>query len=54
MGSDQGTGGTDTGTDTGANDPQQTLGGCNTSGGSTGGLVTFLLVGLAAFIRRRK
>jgi uncharacterized protein (TIGR03382 family) len=34
-------------------DPGQTLGGCSTSG-SNGGLVTFLLVGLAALIRRRK
>ncbi len=54
-GSDTGTTdtGEDTGTDTTATDPGQTLGGCSTSG-SSGGLVTFLLVGLAVVIRRRK
>jgi uncharacterized protein (TIGR03382 family) len=34
-------------------DPGTTLGGCSTGGGSTG-LATFLLIGLAAFIRRRR
>ncbi len=57
-GSDPGTGGTDEGTgntDEPAEvaDPGQTLGGCSTTG-HTGGLVTFLLVGLVALIRRRK
>jgi uncharacterized protein (TIGR03382 family) len=36
-----------------SSDPGTTLGGCSTSGG-TGGAMTFLLVGLAAFIRRRR
>jgi len=43
----------DPSTDTGS-DPGTTLGGCSTSGSSSGGLVTFLLIGLAAFIRRRR
>jgi len=34
-------------------DPGTTLGGCSTSGGSSGAL-TFLLIGMAAFIRRRR
>jgi MYXO-CTERM domain-containing protein len=37
----------------GSSDPGTTLGGCSTGGGSTG-LATFLLIGLAAFIRRRR
>jgi uncharacterized protein (TIGR03382 family) len=54
-GSDSGSG-TDTGTGEGGDDsaqPQQTLGGCSTTG-HTGGFVTFLLIGLAALIRRRR
>jgi len=47
-GTDQGTGTTDTGT----TDPGTSLGGCSTTGSS--GLVTFLLIGMAGFIRRRK
>lgn len=46
-----GTGGGDTGTTT--QDPGTTLGGCSTSGGA-GGAGTMLLIGLAAFIRRRR
>jgi len=46
-----GTGGGDTGNTT--QDPGTTLGGCNTSGGA-GGAGTMLLIGLAAFIRRRR
>lgn len=57
-GSDPGTGGTDEGTGNTEEpaevaDPGQTLGGCSTTG-HTGGLITFLLVGLVALIRRRK
>jgi len=37
----------------GGNDSGSALGGCS-AGGSTGGLATFLLIGLAAFIRRRR
>jgi uncharacterized protein (TIGR03382 family) len=37
----------------GGNDPGTTLGGCNTGGGSTG-FATLFLIGLAAFIRRRR
>jgi uncharacterized protein (TIGR03382 family) len=49
-----GTGGTGTGgTGDGSSDPGTTLGGCN-AGGSSGGLATFFLIGLAAFIRRRR
>ena len=48
-GADQGTG---TPTDT-ATDPGASLGGCSTSGGSSGA-ATLLLIGLAAFIRRRR
>jgi uncharacterized protein (TIGR03382 family) len=51
------TSGTDTGTDTSTDEPvdgsDTTLGGCST-GGSAGGLATFFLIGLAAFIRRRR
>jgi uncharacterized protein (TIGR03382 family) len=36
-----------------SSDPGTTLGGCSTSGG-TSGAMTFLLIGLAAFIRRRR
>jgi uncharacterized protein (TIGR03382 family) len=50
-GSDPSTGG-DPGTG-GSSDPGTTLGGCNT-GGTSGGLATFFLIGLAAFIRRRR
>ena len=45
-----GTGGGDTNT---TQDPGTTLGGCSTSGG-TSGAATMLLIGLAAFIRRRR
>jgi uncharacterized protein (TIGR03382 family) len=55
-GTDTGTG-PDTGTDTSTDEPvdgsDTTLGGCST-GGSAGGLATFFLIGLAAFIRRRR
>ncbi len=37
----------------GSDSSDATLGGCS-AGGSTGGFLTFLLVGLAAFIRRRR
>ena len=47
--SDPGTGGTDTAGTDGSTD----LGGCSTTGG-TGGAMTFLLIGFAAFIRRRR
>jgi uncharacterized protein (TIGR03382 family) len=59
-GSDSGT--TPTDPNQGTQDPTQpggstdagtTLGGCSTAGGTSGAL-TFLLIGLAAFIRRRK
>jgi len=54
MGSGTGTGSNATGSDSGnSSDPGTTLGGCNAGGGSTG-LATFLLIGLAAFIRRRR
>jgi uncharacterized protein (TIGR03382 family) len=53
-GTDQGTGETtDDTTTTEPADPGQTLGGCSTSN-HTGGFITFLLVGLAALIRRRR
>ena len=54
-GSDTGAGSDDTGTgdDTGVTDPGASLGGCSTSGGSSGA-ATLLLIGLAAFIRRRR
>jgi MYXO-CTERM domain-containing protein len=45
--------GSSTGSGDGSSDPGTTLGGCSTGGGSTG-LATFLLIGLAAFIRRRR
>jgi hypothetical protein len=52
-GGDPSTGtGTDPGTD-GSSDPGTTLGGCSAGGTSTG-LASFLLIGLAAFIRRRR
>ena len=49
------TGDTGNNGNTGSNssDPGTTLGGCN-AGGAAGGLGTFLLIGLAAFIRRRR
>ncbi|HET7501072.1 MAG TPA: MYXO-CTERM sorting domain-containing protein [Kofleriaceae bacterium] len=47
------TGGSGAGSNDGSSDPGTTLGGCN-SGGATTGLATFLLIGLAAFIRRRR
>ena len=53
-GSDPGTGATDpTGQADTSSDPGATLGGCN-AGGGAGGAVTLLLIGLAAFTRRRK
>ena len=54
-GSGSGSDTTDTGTpqDT-STDPGAAMGGCSTTGGSNGGLVTFLLVGVAALIRRRR
>jgi uncharacterized protein (TIGR03382 family) len=53
-GSGSGSGsGTTTPTDPAPMDPGTNLGGCSTSGG-TSGAMTFLLIGLAAFIRRRK
>jgi MYXO-CTERM domain-containing protein len=52
-GSGSGSGSDDTGEQPDdSNDPA--VGGCSTTGGSTGGLITFLLLGMAAFIRRRK
>ncbi len=52
-GSGGGTGGGGTaGGDGGGTDPGTTLGGC--SAGGTGGAATFLLIGFAAFIRRRR
>jgi uncharacterized protein (TIGR03382 family) len=49
-----GTGSDASGASGGSNsDPGTTLGGCSAAGGSTG-LATFLLIGLAAFIRRRR
>ena len=56
MGSGSGSGSSGSATDPTTDpqsDPGTTLGGCNAAGG-TGGAVTFLLIGLAAFIRRRK
>jgi uncharacterized protein (TIGR03382 family) len=47
-----GTGGDNTG-NTGGTDGSTDLGGCSTTG-STGGAATLLLIGLAAFIRRRR
>jgi uncharacterized protein (TIGR03382 family) len=44
---------TGTGDGTGSSDPGTTLGGCS-AGGSSSGLATFLLIGLAAVIRRRR
>jgi uncharacterized protein (TIGR03382 family) len=38
----------------GGDDTGSALGGCSAGGSSTGGLATFLLIGLAAFIRRRR
>lgn len=40
-------------TDPGSGSSDTTLGGCSTTG-STGGVLTFLLIGLAAFLRRRR
>jgi uncharacterized protein (TIGR03382 family) len=52
-GSSGSTTGTDTtNTDTSNDSSDTTLGGCSTTG--SGGLATFLLIGLAAFIRRRR
>lgn len=49
-----GTGGDTSGASSGSNsDSGTTLGGCSTAGGSTG-LATFLLIGLALVIRRRR
>jgi uncharacterized protein (TIGR03382 family) len=45
--------GGDSGVPADSSDPGTTLGGCN-AGGSSGGLATFFLIGLAAFIRRRR
>jgi uncharacterized protein (TIGR03382 family) len=45
--------GTQDPTQPGGTDAGTTLGGCSTAGGTSGAL-TFLLIGLAAFIRRRK
>jgi uncharacterized protein (TIGR03382 family) len=51
---DPGQGGTDpTNPTSSSTDAGTTLGGCSAAGGSSGAL-TFLLIGLAAFIRRRK
>jgi uncharacterized protein (TIGR03382 family) len=47
------TGSTNPGSTDGGSDPGTTLGGCN-AGGASGGLATFFLIGLAAFIRRRR
>lgn len=48
------TGSTDTAsTDTSSDSSDTTLGGCSSTG-TTGGLATFFLIGLAAFIRRRR
>jgi uncharacterized protein (TIGR03382 family) len=50
------TGGGSNGSDSGsasASDPGTTLGGCSAGGASTG-LATFFLIGLAAFVRRRR
>ncbi|HEX2691048.1 MAG TPA: hypothetical protein VHN14_30750, partial [Kofleriaceae bacterium] len=47
------TGSTTPGSTDGGSDPGTTLGGCN-AGGTSGGLATFFLIGLAAFIRRRR
>lgn len=52
-GSDTGAGsGSATQPTSGSTDPGTTLGGCSATGGA-GGAMTFLLIGLAAFIRRR-
>jgi hypothetical protein len=55
-GGSNGSGGTDPNPnpnpDPGATDPGSTMGGCS-AGGSSSGAATFLLIGLAAFIRRR-
>jgi MYXO-CTERM domain-containing protein len=40
-------------TETGAGASDEALGGCSTSGGSAG-FLSLLLIGLAAFIRRRR
>lgn len=61
-GASNGSGANNTGTGSGSDnssasgsgsDPGTTLGGCSAAGGSTG-LATFFLIGLAAFIRRRR
>jgi uncharacterized protein (TIGR03382 family) len=53
-GTGTGSSGTGSGSDTGgASDPGTTLGGCN-AGGASSGLASFLLIGLAAFRRRRR
>lgn len=45
--------GTTGGSDNAGDDPGTTLGGCS-AGGASSGLATFLLIGLAAFLRRRR
>lgn len=45
--------GSDTPSTDGSSDGSDTLGGCSSTG-ATGGLASFLLIGLAAFIRRRR
>ncbi|MEO8549600.1 MAG: hypothetical protein ABI678_06490 [Kofleriaceae bacterium] len=48
-----GNGGTDPSTDDGSTNGSTDLGGCSTAGGA-GGATSFLLIGFAAFIRRRR